>query len=243
MATQECSAKEREPLSTQETKPAKVMVGGQHKTDKSNSTKFIGASESNHKPDSTCSEEANPKTESKCKSESKPDRRGDVISGAVDVNGTERANSGPGSQGKQTVGSKPEGLGASSSDKSQAKCDLSSVNVTLKHNKDRHKLNLLEEWDGETVMTKISEFLQIPIHGLKLVHKGKMANKDNVKNFVTEKAVFQAIGEPAESEYNLVSTDVDIICEQLSCTRNVAIRALRKTGDLVDAMFLIGNFD
>ncbi|XP_077984635.1 uncharacterized protein LOC144439235 [Glandiceps talaboti] len=116
---------------------------------------------------------------------------------------------------------------------------LPSVGIRIKHNKEKHALKVLITEDGEKIMEQISDFLHIPVDRLKLIHKGKMANKDNIKELVKEKAVFQAVGEVAESEDNLVKSDIDIICDQISVDRNTAIKALRKTGDVVDAIFLI----
>jgi NACalpha-BTF3-like transcription factor len=54
-------------------------------------------------------------------------------------------------------------------------------------------------------------------------------------------SVFLAFGEVAESEDGLEAKDIELIMKQLSVERNVAIKALRKTNSLIDAIFEIGN--
>ncbi len=48
-------------------------------------------------------------------------------------------------------------------------------------------------------------------------------------------------GELAESEEGVDSTDIDIIMQQLRVDRNTAVKALKSTGDVVDAMLEISS--
>ncbi len=48
-------------------------------------------------------------------------------------------------------------------------------------------------------------------------------------------------GECAESEEGVDSMDIDVIMKQLSVDRNTAVKALKNTGDVVDAIFEISN--
>ncbi len=48
-------------------------------------------------------------------------------------------------------------------------------------------------------------------------------------------------GERAESEEGVDSMDIDVIMKQLSVDRNTAVKALKNTGDVVDAIFEISN--
>ena len=68
-----------------------------------------------------------------------------------------------------------------------------------------------------------------------------MVREYNVKEFLYDKTLFLAFGEVAESEEGLEKGDVDVIVNQLAVERNVAIRALRKTGSVIDAILEIGN--
>ena len=117
---------------------------------------------------------------------------------------------------------------------------LDTISVYVKHNKLKHKLKLSLS-SADTVFQMISDYLCIPLSKLKLIHKGKMVREYNVKEFLYDKTLFLAFGEVAESEEGLEKGDVDVIVNQLAVERNVAIRALRKTGSVIDAILEIGN--
>ena len=113
-----------------------------------------------------------------------------------------------------------------------------SVTIFIKHNKSRHELKLIPSQNSFYV---ISEFLHIPLTKLKLIHKGKMVVESNIKDFLQDKALFLAFGEVAESEEGLEDGAVDTIVKQLGVDRNMAIKALRKTGSVIDAILDLGN--
>ena len=115
------------------------------------------------------------------------------------------------------------------------------ISISVKANKSKSAVDLYDSWSSEQMMNAISDAVQIPQDKLKLVCRGKLITADNVKEVAKPKALFQAIGEKAESEAGLVTSDIDVIMSQLSVERNVAIRALRETGDVVDAMLRISN--
>lgn len=56
-----------------------------------------------------------------------------------------------------------------------------------------------------------------------------------------DKALFLAFGEVSESEEGLENTDIDLIVKQLDVERNLAVKVLRKTGNVLDAILEIGN--
>ena len=58
---------------------------------------------------------------------------------------------------------------------------------------------------------------------------------------IANKAVFQVIGEQAASGAGLDTRDIDVLMQQLNVERNVAIQALRRKGDLMDAMLDVAN--
>lgn len=77
---------------------------------------------------------------------------------------------------------------------------------------------------------------------LRLICCGKQITAENLLWAVNRsKPVFLAIGEKAENEDGLDAEDISVIMKQLTVERNVAVRALRQTSDLVDAILLIAN--
>ena len=113
--------------------------------------------------------------------------------------------------------------------------------VHVKSNKEKSKILLQNSWSGQEMLHFIAHKTQIPPRKLKLIHKGKLVSKDNIKENIREKALFQAIGEKSECEDGLDGKDIDILMQQMSVERNCAVRALRKSEDLVDAVFHIAN--
>ncbi|KAL9973764.1 hypothetical protein ACROYT_G020260 [Oculina patagonica] len=116
-----------------------------------------------------------------------------------------------------------------------------TVTIVIKHNKVKQELAVLITDNGNSILQVISDSVRIPISKLKLIHKGKIATCDNIKDMVVDKALFLAFGEVSESEEGLEKTDIDLIIKQLDVERNVAVRVLRKTGNVLDAIIEIGN--
>ena len=48
-------------------------------------------------------------------------------------------------------------------------------------------------------------------------------------------------GEQAENEDGVDVADIEVIMKQLNVDRNTAVKALKNTGDVVDAIFEISN--
>lgn len=116
-----------------------------------------------------------------------------------------------------------------------------TVSIIIRHNKVRHELTVSKSDNGNTILQVISDSVSIPISKLKLIHKGKIATSENIKEMLSNRALFLAFGEISESEEGLEKTDIDLIVEQLDVDRNLAIRTLRKTGSVLDAIIEIGN--
>uniref|UniRef100_W5NC69 MYND-type domain-containing protein n=1 Tax=Lepisosteus oculatus TaxID=7918 RepID=W5NC69_LEPOC len=116
-----------------------------------------------------------------------------------------------------------------------------AVTVKVKHNKSKHTMVISEGTNGEECFSLISSRLQIPQEKMRLISKGKVIHKDNILNFLKENALFQAFGEQAECEDGLDQRDIEVLMSQLSVERNIAVRALHKTGDLIDAIFYISD--
>lgn len=120
-------------------------------------------------------------------------------------------------------------------------CKGSSVTIIIKHNKCKHELSVQKQLPGKALLQVISNALCIPVSKLKLIHKGKMVTSDNIHGMLFDKALFLAFGEVSESEEGLEKTDIDLIVKQLDVERNLAVKVLRKTGNVLDAILEIGN--
>ena len=116
-----------------------------------------------------------------------------------------------------------------------------SVTIIIKHNKVRQELSVPSTENGEAILQMISHCVGIPVSKLKLIHKGKMVTTDNVQSMLFNKALFLAFGEISESEEGLEKEDIDLIVKQLGVERNLAVKVLRKNGNVVDAIIEIGN--
>ena len=119
----------------------------------------------------------------------------------------------------------------------------SSIAIFIKHNKTKHSLDIPAHCaaEGNLIWQHISDFLHIPETKLKLIHKGRMVTQATIKSLTSQRALFQALGEVAESEEGLEKNDIEVIRQQTSVERNEAIRALRKSGGVVDAIIDLGN--
>ncbi|XP_022800337.1 N-lysine methyltransferase SMYD2-B-like [Stylophora pistillata] len=119
--------------------------------------------------------------------------------------------------------------------------EVDTVKIYIKHNKVKSELMVSLTDKGSSILQIISDHLSIPVSKLKLIHRGKIATSDNVKDMLFNKALFLAFGEISESEDGLEQSDIDLIVKQLNVERNLAIKCLRKTGNVVDAIIEIGN--
>ena len=117
----------------------------------------------------------------------------------------------------------------------------SFATITVKYQNEKYKFELQEHMEGQQIMELIVDKVHIPLEKLTLVHKGKKVNSENVKSLIRDKAVFMAIGEKAENEEGLNKDDIKVLMKQLSVERNVAVKALRETGDVVDAILHISE--
>jgi hypothetical protein len=122
-----------------------------------------------------------------------------------------------------------------------SKNDISNVVVYVKYAKEKHKVQLRLPCTGVQVIEHFSRILHVPVERLKLIHKGKLQTESTILESLKPNSVFLAFGEVAESEDGLEAEDIELIMKQLSVERNVAIKALRKTNSLIDAIFEIGN--
>lgn len=120
--------------------------------------------------------------------------------------------------------------------------DRPSISIKIKANKEKHKLNVNTHWSGEDALKIISFTTHIPLERMKLITKGQIVSAKSFWSFAEEKSLFQAIGEKAEDEKGVLSSDVDLIMKQMSVERNQAVKALRQSsGNVVDAIINLGN--
>ena len=108
--------------------------------------------------------------------------------------------------------------------------------VSIKCNKTKHNLKIQTSWTGNEIFKFLSHSLKVPLEKLKIIHKGKVLNEETIGETVKDKAVYQVIGEQAESEDGLDQRDIEVMMKQLGIDRNGAVKALKKSGDLIDAM-------
>ena len=116
-----------------------------------------------------------------------------------------------------------------------------SLCIRVKANKKKYEITLQSDWSGATMMGVISHNIRIPLDRLKLIRQGKHVTAETITQVATNKAVFQAIGEEAENEEGLEDAEIKIVMKQAEASRNQAVRSLRKTGDVIDAIFDITN--
>ena len=127
--------------------------------------------------------------------------------------------------------------------KNEFHCDLPEFDetkpyskVVFKCNKQKHELKLQDSWSGSEMWKFLSHSLKVPLENLKVIHKGKKLSEETIAETVKDKAVYQVIGEQAESEDGLDKRDIVLMMKQLGVDRNSAVRALKQSGDLIDAM-------
>ncbi|KAG8553556.1 hypothetical protein GDO81_003461 [Engystomops pustulosus] len=113
--------------------------------------------------------------------------------------------------------------------------------IKLKTKHGRSELKVPKSEHGEETFMFLCHHLRIPPEKIRLVCKGKIVTQDNISSFIFNGAVFQAFGEEAEDETGLDVRDIDVLMDQLSVERNVAVKALRKTGDLIDAILYVSD--
>ena len=116
-----------------------------------------------------------------------------------------------------------------------------SIYIHVKYAKEKHKIQIGIPCSGLEAFSAISQVIRVPVGKLKLIHKGKLQTVENIAENLEDNVLFFAMGEMAENEDGLDAMDIEIIMKQLSVYRNVAIKALRKTGCLLDAIFEVGN--
>ena len=119
--------------------------------------------------------------------------------------------------------------------------DRSKVVVKVKYAKEKHKVEISLPCTGQQALEHFSSILHVPLEKLKLIHKGKLQTHVTIMHKLKPNSVFLALGEMAANEDGLEAEDIELIMKQLSVERNVAIKALRKTNCVVDAIFEIGN--
>ena len=105
----------------------------------------------------------------------------------------------------------------------------------------KHQLQIQSTWNGDDVFKFIACKLHIAVDRLKLIHKGALLTRDTICTHIKPKALFRAIGEPCEDESGVDVDEIDVIMSKLDVSRDRAVRALKESDDVLDAMLRIGN--
>ncbi|KAL4230511.1 Zinc finger MYND domain-containing protein 10 [Mactra antiquata] len=108
--------------------------------------------------------------------------------------------------------------------------------IVVKCNKEKHKLDVQNSWTGVEIYEYLSYVSMVPLEKLKVIHKGKVLSWETIQETLKDKAVYQVIGETAESEDNLDQRDIAVLMKQTGLDRNTAVQSLKKKGDLLDAL-------
>ena len=108
--------------------------------------------------------------------------------------------------------------------------------IIVKCNKVKHDIKIQNSWNGAEVFKFLSYSLKVPLENLKIIHKGKVLSEETILDTVKDRAIYQVIGEIAESEDGLDQRDIAVMMKQLGVDRNNAVKALKKSDSLIDAM-------
>ena len=108
--------------------------------------------------------------------------------------------------------------------------------ISIRFNKAKQNVKIQNSWTGNEIFKFLSHVLKVPLEKLKIIHKGKVLSEETMVETVKDKAVYQVIGELAESEDGLDQRDIEVMMKQLGIDRNGAVKALKTSGDLIDAM-------
>ena len=68
---------------------------------------------------------------------------------------------------------------------------LPGVSINLRFNKQKLKFKVVDVWTGDTILTKISNFVSCLKDNMKVIHKGKQLNSESIREVISPGAVFQ----------------------------------------------------
>ncbi|XP_050417074.2 uncharacterized protein LOC126830702 [Patella vulgata] len=119
--------------------------------------------------------------------------------------------------------------------------DHPSFQITVKFFKQRHKIDINDNWTSDEILKYLSCELEIPLEKIKIIHKGKLLTREIIRENIGPKSVLQLIGEKAANEQGLDKRDIDVMMKQLGVERNAAVNTLRQKGDLIDAIIEAAN--
>lgn len=108
--------------------------------------------------------------------------------------------------------------------------------IIVKCNKVKHKLVIQNGWTGVELYKFLSYSLSVPLEKLKIIHKGRVLNRETIFETVMDKALYQVIGEVAACEDGLDQRDISVMMQQTGLDRNTAVQTLKQKGDLLDAL-------
>lgn len=108
--------------------------------------------------------------------------------------------------------------------------------IIVKCNREKYTFDVQNSWTGVKIYKFLSCELSIPLEKVKVIHKGKVLSRETVCETLKNKAVYQVIGEVADSEEDLDQRDISVMMKQMGLDRKAAVQALKKKGDLIDAL-------
>eukprot|EP01027_Heterolobosea_sp_BB2_P008938 GEZU01013237.1.p1 GENE.GEZU01013237.1~~GEZU01013237.1.p1 ORF type:complete len:134 (+),score=28.90 GEZU01013237.1:52-453(+) len=124
--------------------------------------------------------------------------------------------------------------------------------ILLKHNTDPKWLEFVipeedvtTEFNGQQIISRISQCINVPEDRMKLVCKGKLLNAESIMELYEQQkrqqqqqpAKILVMGAKREDETGCHPQDILVLMEQRGVDRDTAIRALRKNNfDLIDAI-------
>lgn len=117
----------------------------------------------------------------------------------------------------------------------------SDIQAWLKHNGRKDPITINKEWPGAFILKFISSQTRIPIDEAKVVIKGRIATSDTIADRICENILIMVIGVPCEDSEGIDERDISCLMSQMNITRNQAVKSLRKSNSLLDAMMDVGN--
>ncbi|CAI9596341.1 unnamed protein product [Staurois parvus] len=135
----------------------------------------------------------------------------------------------------------PEGIDKDDRNNSEKQEQANHFVIKMKNKHGKSEVRVPKCESGEEMFLFLCQHLKTPPEKIRLISRGKLITKENISSYVVDGAIFQAFGEEAEDETGLDVRDIEVLMAQLSVERNVAIKALRRTGDLIDAFLYVSD--
>lgn len=113
--------------------------------------------------------------------------------------------------------------------------------VNIKYSGEKKALRICRQWDGDLIFKLISQNTRIPVTDMKVIIKGRVVTPEDITDCISQKTLIMVLGVKAESSEGLNEKDIDCLMAQMNVDRNMAIKSLKKSGSLLDAMLTLGE--